>query len=88
MLAFLTLLVEACDSIKGLKINKRYVKITQFADDTTLFLDDSEISLQLALNVLEIFGIYSGLKVNKEKTQLIWIGSKKGNTRKMASHFQ
>ena len=83
MLAFLTLSVEACDSIKGLKINKRYVKITQFADDTTLFLDDYEISLQLALNILEIFGTYSGLKVNKEKTQIIWTGSKKGNTRKM-----
>ena len=80
---FLTTLVETCGSIKGLNINKEYLKIIQFADDTTIFLDGSESSLQSALNVLEIFGTYSGLKVNKEKTQIVWIGSKKGNTKNM-----
>ena len=49
------------------KINKKYVKSTQFADDTIIFLDNLESSLHSALNVLEIFGTYSGLKVNKEK---------------------
>ena len=83
---FLTILVETCGSIKGLNINKEYLKIIQFADDTTIFLDGSESSLQSALNVLEIFGTYSGLKVNKEKTQIVWIGSKKGNTQKLCQH--
>ena len=83
---FLTTLVETCGSIKGLNINKEYLKIIQFADDTTIFLDGSETSLQSALNVLEIFGTYSGLKVNKEKTQIVWIGSKKGNTQKICQH--
>ena len=53
---FLTTLVETWGSIKGLNINKEYLKIIQFADDTTIFLDGSESSLQSALNVLEIFG--------------------------------
>ena len=83
---FLTILVETCGSIKGLNINKEYLKINQFADDTTIFLDGSESSLQSALNVLEIFGTYSSLKVNKEKTQIVWIGSKKGNTQKLCQH--
>ena len=83
---FLTILVETCSSIKALNINKECLKIIQFADDTTIFLDGSESSLQSALNVLEIFGTYSGLKVNKEKTQIVWIGSKKGNTQKMCQH--
>ena len=42
-----------------------------------------DFEFKIALNVLEIFGTYSGLKVNKEKTQIVWIGSKKGNTQKM-----
>ena len=52
------------------------IKATQFADDTTLLLDGSSSSLQATLNVLEIFGSLSGLKVNSEKTKLVWIGSK------------
>ena len=30
-----------------------------------------------SLNVLEIFGSYSGLKMNTEKTKVVWIGRKK-----------
>ena len=49
----------------------------QFADDTTLILDGTLNSLQAALNMLEFFGNLSGLKVNTEKTKVIWIGKRK-----------
>ena len=52
-------------------------KISQFADDTTLFMDGSESSLQNTMNVLEVFGSLSGLKMNLSKTKVIWIGKKK-----------
>ena len=42
--------------------------MTQFADDTTLFLDGSTNSLLAALNIIEIFGTLSGLKINTSKT--------------------
>ena len=51
--------------------------MTQFADDTTLILDGTTNSLGAALNILEIFGSISGIKVNTEKTQIVWIGKKK-----------
>ena len=51
--------------------------LIQFADDTTIFLDGSESSLRHALNTLEIYGSYSGLKMNKEKSELVWIGKNK-----------
>ena len=63
--------------IIGFKINSKEFKLTQFADDTTLILDGSQHSLQAALNTLEIYGNFSGLKMNKEKTKVIWIGKKK-----------
>ena len=63
--------------ITGFKINSKEFKITQFADDTTLILDGSQHSLQAALNTLEIYGNFSGLKMNKEETKVIWIGRKK-----------
>ena len=61
------------------------VKIVQFADDTTIFLDGSESSLKQALNILEVYGSYSGLKVNKEKTQLIWIGRNRKSRKKLCT---
>ena len=51
--------------------------MTQFADDTTLILNSSQSSLQTALNTIEIFGSFSGLHMNTNKTNVIWIGRKK-----------
>ena len=56
---------------------------TQFADDTTLILDGSQDSLQAALNTLKIYGNFSVLKMNKEKTKVIWIGRKKHSKDKL-----
>ena len=56
-------------------------KLTQFADNTTLILDGSVSSLQAALNTLEVFGNFSGLRMNREKTKVIWIGRKKYSKR-------
>ena len=62
--------------IKGIKINNIDFKLVQFADDTTIILDGSENSLTETLNELENFAKISGLKLNFQKTQLIWIGKK------------
>ena len=64
-------------NINGITINEYEHVISQFADDTTLMLDGTQLSLQAALNTLEIFGSISGLFMNKDKTRIIWIGRKK-----------
>ena len=66
----LAMLIKSNNDIKGIKIKKKEFKISQFADDTTLLLDGSQGSLQAALNTLETYGSYSGLKMNKEKQKL------------------
>ena len=50
--------------------------ITQFLDDITLILDGSKESLIATLNSIELCGSMSGLKINTDKTKLIWIGTK------------
>ena len=57
-------MIEVNVEIKGIIIDSVEIKITQFADDTTLVLDGSQSSLKAGLNTLEIFGSYSGLKMN------------------------
>ena len=73
----LSLLIKTNPNIIGFIINGYEFKLTQFADDTTLILDGTQHSLQSALNTIEIFGNLSGLRMNKEKTKVIWIGKKR-----------
>ena len=63
-------------NIKGIKIGREEICLLQYADDTVLFMDGSEKSLQSALNLLFQYSKYSGLKPNISKTKAVWIGSK------------
>ena len=54
-------------------------KLSQYADDTTMILDGSELSFSRTLYLLDIFADISGLKVNYEKTEALWIGSLKNS---------
>ena len=73
----LNILIENNIDIRGICVGAYSFKMTQFAGDTTLLLDGSQKSLQTALNILELFGSLSGLKMNTEKTKMVWIGSRK-----------
>ena len=77
------LLIVNDKNLKGISVNGNEFKITQFADDTTLILDGSKSTLLAALNVLEVFGNMSGLKVNMDKTKLVWIGKKRHSKDKL-----
>ena len=83
----LFILINDNSNIKGVKVGTDIYKITQFADDTTLILDGSERSLLSAVNTIEIFGTVSGLKMNKSKTKLIWIGRKKISKEKINTNY-
>ena len=60
--------------IKGIRIDKTEIKIGQLADDTTLFLKDM-YNLEKALEILEAFYTCSGLKLNKSKTEIFYLGN-------------
>ena len=53
-------------------------KIQQFADDTTLYVRDKE-DLDIAVTIFQRFSNISGLKMNKNKTEAIWLGRDKNN---------
>lgn len=73
----LSLMLKQNDKLNGITIGGTEYRLSQYADDTTVLLDGTEQSLAEALDVLNIFAIISGLKVNTSKTQAVWIGSKK-----------
>ena len=68
--------IRTNDKIKGIKVSDTQdIVISQLADDTTLFLKDTA-SLHEALKFVELFGESSGLRLNKDKSESFWIGSK------------
>ena len=62
--------------IVGITVNRKEIKLSQYADDTTLILDDSEQSVKEAVKLLDSFGDAYGLRLNSSKTEALWIGSK------------
>ena len=69
--------VRKDENIRGINIANVECKLSQYADDTTMILDGSELSLSRTLLLLDNFAISSGLKINYEKTEALWIGSQK-----------
>ena len=61
--------------IQGIKVLDAECKISLSADDTTFILDGSQSSFSRSLYRLDTFALISGLKVNYEKSEALWIGS-------------
>ncbi len=66
--------VRQNEQIKGIKVFNTEIKLIQMADDTTAFLNDID-SLKVLLQDLYSFSKASGLKLNKSKTEAMWLGS-------------
>ena len=75
--------IRKCVDIRGLLVKDTEIKLSQYADDTTLILDGSEKSLSEALKILQSFEKVSGLSLNSKKTQALWIGSCAGKREKL-----
>ena len=69
----LAIAIRGQQDIKGLKIGNKEIKITQYADDTCLYLNGSN-SLENIVKLFEDFYRYAGLKLNIDKTEIIWLG--------------
>ena len=64
---------------KGIRVkigNKvKEMKISQYADDTCLFLKD-EVQIEPVLNIINYFGDIAEPKLTLTKTEGLWLGSK------------
>ena len=64
--------------IVGISVNNNQIKLSQYADDTTLVLNGSEKWLIAFLRIIENFGKLSGLCLNNKKPKALWIVSNTG----------
>jgi hypothetical protein len=64
--------------ISGIKFNDSEYLASQYADDTSLTLEDDPVSLERRLQIFDKFGDCAGLRANLDKTQAVWFGSGHG----------
>ena len=79
----LALKIRQSPNCRGIRLpNEKEVRISQFADDTTIITNNTD-SLRSQLQTIEEFGAISGLKLNRKKTKAMWLDSMKHNTSKI-----
>lgn len=69
----LAILVRQTANIKGISVAERQVKISQYADDATIFLHDFT-ALNFLLQLLHTFAALSGHHINCHKSHLLLLG--------------
>ena len=55
-------------------------RVTQYADDTTLLLDDDYQTMVSVIRMLKWFKTVSGLDINKEKNKVVKLGATRGSS--------
>ena len=82
----LALNIRHNQNFKGIKIKLRnstkQIKICQLADDTTIFIQNKQ-EINNVLKIIENYGQFSGLKLNKNKTEALWVGKNKHSREKI-----
>ena len=74
-------LIGNSHSVKRISVLSKEFKTLQYADDKVLFLDSTAASLRnvLHVHILDSLVECSGLKINMQKANAIWIGAAKCN---------
>lgn len=75
----LALLIKQNEKIKGYHVDGIELLISQYADDTSIFLDGEKESFTYCVQTILEYAKYSGLNMNFEKTNVLWFGPKKEN---------
>ncbi|MCG7876954.1 MAG: reverse transcriptase family protein, partial [Candidatus Thiodiazotropha endolucinida] len=83
----LSIMMRNENAIKGIDIDNKSFLLSQYADDTQIFLNGSETSLKATLGILKKFYFMSGLKINEDKTKALWIGSMAGSDLKLCHNY-
>ena len=78
----LSIAIREDDRIEGMKVNGVEAKLAQYADDTTAILRNLQ-SAEHFLQTLHEFSKISGLKINKEKTEAMWLGPNRHNNARL-----
>ena len=75
MVEILAIKMRESTSVRGIDVDGITFKVSQYCDDTTLFVKDTA-SAENAINTVRDFGHRSGLKLNLDKCDFMWLGQR------------
>ena len=70
----LALVIRNDQNFKGISIGNIEMKLVMYADDCSIFLKDTE-DMKILENIMASFSQVSGLRINKDKTHIMKLGS-------------
>ena len=79
-LELLAIRLRADENVKGIKLpkindhSKSSHKVQLYADDITMMIEDKQ-DLKNALTLVTYFSKFSGLAMNRQKSEAMWLGS-------------
>ena len=82
MLELLSAALKHDPQLSGVTIKGSEYLLSQYVDESTLILGDDKNSLEQALNIFDRFSVCAGLRVNLDKTEAAWVGSRLGSDKK------
>ena len=65
-------LIRQNKDIQGISLGSIEIKLSQFADDMCSFVSN-EVSINALFDTCDKFTLISGLRLNKDKSQIIWL---------------
>ena len=74
VIELLAISIRSDRGIEGIKVDNEEVKVEMFADDLTAFLRNDH-SLRKFLDKTKDFGVCSGLCINYDKTEILFLGN-------------
>ena len=69
--------------VSGVTINGSEYLLSQYADYSALILGKDHTSLEQALHIFDYVSLCARLRVNLDKTEDIWVGSRIGSNTKL-----
>ena len=74
----LALKIKACNTVEPIRWRNEIYRITQYCDDTTVFVRNTNSAEQVC-SIVQDFGNVSGLSLNLDKCNFMWLGKSKGS---------
>ena len=72
--------IRESGDIRGIVVHNEEFRTSQYADDTTLLLNEDFQTIVSVIRVLKWFKTVSGLDINKEKTKIVKLGATRGSS--------
>ena len=69
-------------SYQGIKVKDKEIKVSLFADDTLVFLEDKKNDFDIEFDILHKFGKLSGCKIYGSKSKVFYIGNLRDSSNK------